>query len=134
MKNEKHTLAAAAFLITSTLAAPLSALSLAEQAEAFATCAGRYSAMATRQSATHNPDSDATRQLQSSFESLLEATLPHAAEAGIDPRRARSWQASGWSEMAHLMRLQQRSTDATHADRATRDMHRRLSTCRQLIL
>ncbi|QFT80521.1 hypothetical protein FIU89_07850 [Roseovarius sp. THAF27] len=134
MTNEKHTLAAAAFLITSTLAAPSNALSLAEQAEAFATCAGRYSAMATRQSATHNPDSDATRALQSSFESLLEAMLPHAAEAGIDPRRARSWQASGWSEMAQLMRLQQRSADATHADRASRDMHRRLSTCRQLIL
>lgn len=134
MKIEKHSLAATAFLITSMLAAPVSALSPVEQAQAFATCAGRFSAMATRQSATHNPESQATRQIQNSFESLLEATLPYAQEGGIDPRRARSWQASGWSEMAHLMRMEQRSRETGRADRATRDMHRRLTTCRQLIL
>ncbi len=134
MKSIACTLAAAAFLTTTLPAAPALALSPAEQARAFATCAGRYSALATRQSATHDPGSQATRALLTSFETLLAATLPDAQAAGIDARRARSWHASGWSEMARLMRLQQRSTDAAHADRASRDMDRHLTTCRRLIL
>lgn len=134
MKIEKLSLAAAAFLITSTLAAPTSAMTPVEQAEAFATCAGRFSAVATRQSAKHDPGHEVSRQVEHDFVFLLEATLPHAEEAGIDRRTARNWRASGWSEIAHLMRLQQRHDDPTRAQRAARDMDRRLSSCLQLIL
>ena len=65
---------------------------------------------------------------------LLEATLPFAADAGIDPRTARHWRVAGWKEMANLMRLSSNDSDITRADRAARDMDRRLNICRQLIL
>lgn len=135
MRHEKYPLAAAAFLIiTSTLAAQASPLTLQEQAQAFATCAGRYSALATRQSATHDPDSALSRRMQNDFEMLLEATLPHAVAIGIDPSQARQWRSTGWTEMARLMRLQYYGTDADRAARAHADMQRRLSICRRMIL
>ncbi|MEO1140152.1 MAG: hypothetical protein AAFW87_11920 [Pseudomonadota bacterium] len=134
MVIEKHTLAAAAFLITSTLAAQSSSLTPVEQAQAFATCAGRFSAVATRQNAEHDPGFEVSRRMEHSFEALLEATLPFAADAGVDPTEARHWRVAGWKEMAHRMRMQQSAADLSHADRAARDMNRRLTTCRRMIL
>ena len=65
---------------------------------------------------------------------LLEATLPFAADAGIDPRTARHWRVAGWKEMAYLMRLRSNDSNVTRADRAALDIDRRLNICRQLIL
>lgn len=134
MKGEKRTLAAAAFLITSTLSAHPSSLTPVEQAEAFATCAGRFSAVATRQNAEHDPGHQVSRRMEHDFMALLEATLPFASEAGIDTRTARHWRVAGWKEMAHLMKMRSTAQDADRADKAARDMDRRLRTCRRLIL
>ena len=68
------------------------------------------------------------------FEMMLEATLPYVTDAGIDPRTARLWRASGWAEMASLFRLRDRQNNATHSARAEADLARRLHTCERLIL
>lgn len=138
MKNGKRPLVAAAFLIMSMSATVASSLnSPLEQARAFATCAGRFSAMATRQSAEHDPAHETSRRMMGDFEMLLEATLPHAsATTDIDARTALHWRVAGWTEIARLMRQKHYPrADASYSPaRADRDMHRRLDTCRQLIL
>jgi len=106
----------------------------AAQTEAFATCAGRFSAVAARQLAQHDPASQEAMRLEHDFDALVEAILPFAVEDGIDPRRARHWRIAGWTEMAHLMRLRHSKKDRSHADRAGRAIERRLATCTRMIL
>lgn len=135
MKRGRHPLAVAAFLlIVSTLTAQANPLTPKEQAQAFATCAGRLSALATRQSGRHDPASETSYQLVRNFEFLLEAAMPHASEAGIGPDDARYWRAAGWTEIAYLLQQQSSGREAALAARALADIDRRISTCRQLVL
>lgn len=106
----------------------------AAQTEAFATCAGRFSAVAARQIAQSDPTSDRTVQMESDFDALVDAILPLAIEGGVDPRSARHWRIAGWTEMAHLMRLRYSKKDRSRADRAGRTMEQRLATCSRMIL
>ena len=106
----------------------------AEQMQAFATCAGRFSAVAARQVAQHNPDSDRAVRLEHDFDAHVEAILPLALEEGATSRSARHWRIAGWTEMAHLMRLRHSKKDRSRADRAGRAMERRLATCTRMIL
>lgn len=106
----------------------------AAQTEAFATCAGRFSAVAARQVAHHDPASGRATRLEHDFDALVDALLPIAVEEGVDPRRAHHWRIAGWTEMAHLMRLRHSKTDRSRADRAERTIERRLATCRRMIL
>lgn len=137
MTYGKRPLVAAAFLILSMSATFASSLSSPlDQARAFATCAGRFAAMATRQSAEHDPAHELTRRIEADFEMLLDATLPgDRIAAGSDRRAALHWRVAGWSEIAALMRRQYDPRgDARSVARAERDLHRRLATCRALIL
>ena len=104
------------------------------QAEAFATCAGRFSAVAARRVAHHDPSSDQATRLEHDFDALVDAILPIAVEEGLDPRRARHWRVAGWTEMAHLMRLRHSKKDRSRADRAERTIARRLATCTRMVL
>ena len=134
MRHKTITLAAVAFLTTGTPPALASTLTPAEQAQAFATCAGRYSALATRQNGLHDPGAPQSRRLTHDFEMMLEATLPYATDAGVNPQEARLWRASGWSEMAFLFRLRDRQDNVTRSARAEADLARRIHTCQRLIL
>lgn len=135
MRREKHPLAVAAFLITiGTQAAQASNLTPSEQARAFATCAGRLSALATRLRATRDPDYEATGRMLGDFELMLEATLPHTSAAGVGDDQARYWRTVGWLEIAHLLRTRHYSPDEARVARAKADMHRRISTCVRMIL
>jgi len=128
-------MAAAAFLImTGMQAAQASNLTPSEQAQAFATCAGRLSALATRQRATHDPEFETTGRMQGDFELMLEATLPHTSDAGVGNDQAKYWRTVGWLEIAHLLRTRHYSPDEDRAARAEADMTRRISTCERLIL
>ena len=108
-----------------------SGLTPTEQAEAFATCAGRMQALATRQGAIRDPQFEATRRMQSDFESLMDATL---LDAQRETGQAKRWQAYGWVEIASLLRNEQYSTDATGVARARADRARRIGTCERMIL
>ncbi|MEM6375756.1 MAG: hypothetical protein AAF686_05905, partial [Pseudomonadota bacterium] len=104
------------------------------QTEAFATCAGRFSAVAARQLAQHDPASEQALRFEHDFDALVEAILPLAIANGIDPQRARQWRIAGWTEMAHLIRLRYSQKDRSRADRASRAMQQRLATCADMIL
>ncbi len=135
MRHKTITLAAVTFLtITGITSASSHSLSLSEQARAFATCAGRLQALAVRQGALHDPQSETTRALQGGFESLLDAVLPEIAEAGIDPAEAKRWRASGWVEIAGLLRHAHDEPGGARAARARADMDRRIRTCTRMIL
>ncbi|MEM6481325.1 MAG: hypothetical protein AAF922_10650 [Pseudomonadota bacterium] len=106
----------------------------ASQTEAFATCAGRFSAVAARHLAQHDPASERAVRFETDFDALVDAVLPIAVEEGVDPRDARHWRIAGWTEMAHLMRLRYSKKDPSRADRAGRAIERRLATCTRMIL
>ncbi|MEM6578931.1 MAG: hypothetical protein AAF678_10595 [Pseudomonadota bacterium] len=106
----------------------------AAQTEAFATCAGRFSAVAARQVAQKDPASERTTRMEHDFDALVDAVLPLAVENGINPRSARHWRVAGWTEMAHLMRLHYSRKDLSRAERAGRAIERRLATCARMIL
>ena len=135
MNKKTHTLAAVALaIITGNSPAHSTDLSLTEQTQAFAICAGRFEALATRQGADHDPQSEISRRLQGNFEMLLDATLPYATDAGLDPGAATHWRVAGWTEMAQLMHLRDGSAGADRVARAEADMARRISSCEGLIL
>lgn len=135
MRHKTITLAAVTFLaITGITSAPANSLSLPEQARAFATCAGRLQALAVRQGALQDPQSETTRALQGGFDSLLDAVLPAIAEAGIDPGAAKRWRASGWVEIAGLLRHAHDDPGGARAARARAAMARRIHSCQRLIL
>ncbi|MEM9499412.1 MAG: hypothetical protein AAGA28_15915 [Pseudomonadota bacterium] len=106
----------------------------AARMQAFATCAGRVSALATRLQAEHSTASDRMQTMEADFDALVDAILPLAIASGADRRAARQWRNAGWSEMAHLMRLHFSTANPTRAARAGRDIARRLDTCTRMIL
>jgi hypothetical protein len=134
MKRKTITLAAVAFMITGTLPALATYLTPAEQAQAFATCAGRLSALAARQNAMHDPEFQDTHRLKEDFEMLLEATLPYSQDVGVDQSTAKLWQSYGWSEMAQLFRMRDKFENVTFSARAEADLNRHIHTCQRLIL
>jgi len=134
MKQAKRILAAAACaFLTGPAALSAESLNLEERVQAFATCAGRLSALATRQRALHDPGSEVTGQLSSTFETLLAATLPDA-DSGIDETRAVQWRAAGWVEVAHLLGREHYADDSRDIDRARADLARRITICQRLVL
>lgn len=135
MRHKTITPAVVAFLaVTGISSANAGTLSPMEQAQAFATCAGRLQALATRQGAIHDPQSTDTRQKQLGFEDMLDALLPHVTEAGVDPGAPKRWRAYGWTEIALLLRHAEYGEDDTRAARARADMARRIDTCTRMIL
>jgi len=127
------TLAAVAFLAAAgSTAAQANTLSPVEQAEAFATCAGRLQALATWQGGRHDPQAEHSRRMQWNFEALVDAVLPLAAEDGASPGQARLWQAHGWTEIASLLQNELYRPD--RAARARADRARRIHTCERMVL
>lgn len=112
-----------------TLHAPAAALPSAahERAEAFATCAGRYSAMAAHARARQDGSAAGHSRMQETFGLLLDATLPHAA--GLPPKQEKRWAASGWRDIAFALAAAGRS------EQGARDrLDRHLDRCAALIL
>jgi hypothetical protein len=95
-----------------------------QQAEAFAICSGRMSAMAVRLSADRDPAAPETRQMMQEFDVLLEAVLDAAYADGVPEREPRRWKARGWTEVAQLLR-----NEAGHSL-----LQQRLRDCENLVL
>lgn len=134
MSSKTITLAAVAFTLTTSLHAPLPALANvltpAERVQAFATCAGRFSALAARQNAMHDPEFNQTHRIKSDFEMLMEASR----DDSVTPTDTRLWRSYGWSEMARLFRERDGFDNAARSARAEADLNRRIHTCERLIL
>lgn len=95
-----------------------------QQAEAFAVCSGRMSAMAVRQSADRDPAALETREMMQTFDLLLEAVIHAAYAEGVPEREPGRWKARGWTEIAQLLGAGQTGAPLTA----------RLRDCRDLVL
>ena len=105
-----------------------------KQAEVFAICSGRLSALAAKQNANRQPEHKATHAQMQNFDLLLEATLPVAIEHGVPPRQIGVWKSRGWVEIASLLADASYALDEGVVRRAEFALHQRIEFCRQLIL
>lgn len=100
---------------------------IGDAAEAFATCAGRMGAMATRARAFGRIEAAEFDRMRRAFNELLEAL---AVEDGA----ARYWRNAGWAEMAQLLSEVDFGIDARRAARSGDTLARRIHTCRRMVL
>jgi len=105
-----------------------------KQAEAFATCAGRFGALAARQNAIRDPEFENTLQARDDFRMLLEAVLPAAQQHGVSEKDSILWQSSGWADIAYLLADEQYSFDAARAERARSAARQRIDACQRMLL
>ncbi len=105
-----------------------------QQAQAFATCSGRMSALTTHQRAVQHPEADGNAALVETFDLLLEAVLPDALSDDDDAQVPVRWRAQGWSEVAGLLAHSFYSFDPGVAERAEAALDARIADCRDLIL
>ncbi len=102
--------------------------------EIFAICSGRMEAMATRERAHARPEAAEIERLRSTFETLLEATLPDAIADGVGAGQAALWRNGGWREIAGLLADVDYSLDQRRADMAQNMLRRHIANCRALLL
>lgn len=116
-------------LIAALAAAPVAALParIGGVAEAFATCAGRMGAMATRARAFDRTQATDFDRMRGTFDELLGALA-------VPDGQARHWRNTGWTETAQLLADVDYSFDARRAARAENLLAGRLRTCRQMVL
>ena len=124
---------AASLVATTPHASPLPARAF-ERAEVFASCAGRFAALSTHQRAQQEADADTSRALSDAFSQMLEAVLPHALAQGVPMGQETRWRSAGWSEVAALLREKHPSIDQRRSDAAGRQLLRKMTSCRQLVL
>ncbi|MDA5556409.1 hypothetical protein [Shimia sp. MMG029] len=105
-----------------------------QQAQAFATCSGRISALTTHQRAVRNPDAEGNAALVETFDLMLEAVLPDALPNEEDAKVSVQWRAQGWSEVAGLLAHSFYSFDHGVAERAQAALLARIEDCRNMVL
>ncbi|WP_170325722.1 hypothetical protein [Ruegeria arenilitoris] len=121
---------------TLTFSTPLHALPTAtsDRAELFAICSGRLEALATRQRAQMDEQAVSVADLQHEFELLLDAILPRALSEGVEAHQPGRWRVRGWVEVAYLLADMDYSFDERTAAGAERQLARRISECREVLL
>lgn len=105
-----------------------------QQAEVFAVCSGRLSALAAQQNADGVPNHMETLAHMSNFDMLLEAVLPAAMQDGVPEQQVKIWRAQGWTEIARLLSDARYGYDMMMIDAANAGLRERITYCRSLIL
>jgi len=98
-----------------------------DMAQAFATCAGRMGAMATRARAFGQVDAREFDQLRDIFDDLLTAL-------STDENATNGWRNAGWTEIAQLLSEIDFGIDGPRAARSGDTLARRIRTCRGMVL
>lgn len=98
-----------------------------DRVRVFATCSGRFSAMAARARSFREGNALEHERIRDTFDLLLEATLPYAPDL---PRgQLKQWTARGWSETGLLLAARDK-----RQHRAQAQLSHRLDGCRALLL
>lgn len=100
---------------------------MGDVAEAFATCAGRMGAMATRARAFDHIEAAEFDRMRGAFNDLL-------AALAVEDDAARYWRNAGWAEMAQLLSEVDFGIDARRAAQSGDVLARRIRTCRRMVL
>jgi len=121
-----------------TLLAPAAAAqglpwSPSERVQVFATCAGRYAALAEHQRFFDGAASERAMQMQEIFEDLIEATMPEAVDWGMPGRQALDWHIAAKMATASLLNSANFGTNERRReiDGAAADTY--LQECRGLV-
>lgn len=105
-----------------------------ERARLFATCAGRYSALAEHERMFDGPASEIADKRRAQFDSLLEAVMPDARDWGMPGEMALSWRLTAKMAQAQLLQRSVFQSDAFIAEQSKRAADRFFAECRGHIL
>jgi hypothetical protein len=119
----------ALILLGSVQVAPATQLpeQVRDRVQVFATCSGRFSAMAARARSFRDGDAREHERMRDTFDLLLEAILPDAPD--LARVQLKQWTARGWSETGLLLAARDK-----RQRRAQVQLSRRLDGCRALLL
>jgi hypothetical protein len=109
-------------------------LSPAQRLEAFATCAGRLSAMVEHQWLVAPDASEATEAQRDGFGDLVDAVLPDALAWGVPREMAMHWRVAAKAAQRELLTLATFGTDPDRAARARGLADARLAECDGLLI
>jgi hypothetical protein len=105
-----------------------------QQAQVFAVCAGRLSALTEHQWLTDGPASEKTARLRDAFADLLEAVEPEARAAGMPGTSTIAWRVGAKAAERALLDDALFATDPGRRKRAGAAAEANIAACRGLIL
>ncbi|MDJ0823333.1 MAG: hypothetical protein QNJ09_16175 [Paracoccaceae bacterium] len=105
----------------------------AEQAQAFATCAGRYAAQAEHEW-MRGADGKTARSQRDLFRGLLDAVADDAQAEGVAPSQLIRFRSGAWFAQAQLLQQGFYHVDRKRAARALAQARRQMRVCETLIL
>ncbi|MEM7471388.1 MAG: hypothetical protein AAF340_08550 [Pseudomonadota bacterium] len=109
-------------------------ISPSERAQAFAQCAGRYSAMANHITHASAETFETVRSRLAIFDMMLEAVLPAAVAYGMPEKQAANWKFDAWRNHAAILNDANYSFDTRRAENARAASEKMIAECRSLIL
>ncbi|MEM6408516.1 MAG: hypothetical protein AAF700_08870 [Pseudomonadota bacterium] len=109
-------------------------ISPSERAQAFAQCAGRYSAMANHITEASSETFETVRERKALFDMMLEAVLPAAVAYGMPKAQATTWKFDAWRNHAAILNDANYSVDHRRAQNARAASEKMIAECRRLIL
>ena len=124
------------FLVVLGLAGAAQALpqSPSERAQLFATCAGRFSALAEHQRLFDGAASEVADAERETFEMLLDAVMPDARDWGMPGELALQWRLTAKMAQAELLHRSVFQTDAYVKTQSRRAADRLFDECRSRVL
>ena len=105
-----------------------------ERAQLFATCAGRFSALAEHQRFFDGAASEIAEAKQRGFENLLEAILPYALDWGLPGEQILDWRITAKMTQATLLHRGSFHSDQFMASRSKEIAETFLSDCEAWVL
>ena len=128
-------LIAVAFLVLAPTA-PLTAMprSVEDRLQLFATCAGRFSALAEAGRLFDGTASEHAIAISQVFAMLVDATLPYGRPMGIEGQDVLGWRVSAKMAQITLLQTARLHSEADRRDRARRLARQHLRTCEIVIL
>lgn len=122
------------FLLSAAGAAAALPRSPSQRAQLFATCAGRYSALAEHQRLFDGSASEVADAQKQAFEDLLEAVMPDARDWGMPGEMALQWRLTAKMAQARLLQRSVFQSDTVIAEQSRRAADRLFGECRTWIL
>ncbi|WP_147124478.1 hypothetical protein [Shimia ponticola] len=105
-----------------------------ERVQLFATCAGRYSALAEHQRFFDGSASERAEAMQEIFEELIDATLPAAMDWGMPGRQALDWRITAKMATASLLNSANFGTNTRRREIDGAAAEAYLDECQRLVL
>ena len=105
-----------------------------ERAKLFATCSGHLGALAVLQRDIDPDEARKTEEMRITFDTLLDAVLPDAADYGMPRVVAWNWRFNAWIDQSELLNDVSYSLDKGHVARAQSVVDHRYAICRGVIL